>query len=235
MYSCSRYIVVHFIWLAFIFIFDPHGQALSDISFLSNDILAADDVGSDFILPELNQYSPLDELWRTSDSDQSLDLTDLLSDDDAATDDHRLFDASGLDDSFFDDNLLVADAQSCLQQPSGGKKLKARRDSQQNSCANPSSIFNPSISIPPPGLTDDDDDYTPEDERVRQIEEVKKYWCGDNPNPNGRTFWAVCSLDPYAHLIEGQLRSYFRPSLTFSLSPLPILLTKLKTSVVACC
>ena len=211
-------------WLAFIFIFifDPHhGQALSDISFLSNDILADDDdLGSDFFLPESNQYSPLDEFWRTSDSDsdnQSLDLTDLLSDDNAATDDHRLFDAtSGLDDSFFDDDLLVADAQSCLQQPPGGKKLKARRNSQQDSCANPSSIFNPPISIPPPGLTDDDD-YTPEDERVRLIEEVKKYWCGDNPNPNGRTFWAVCSLDPYAHLIEGQLRSYLRPSLTFLL------------------
>lgn len=200
MYSCSRYIVVHSIWLGVIL--NPHGQAFSDISFLSNDVLA-DDVRSDFLLPEPDNYSSIDDSLRTS--DQSLDMTNPLSDN-AATDDHFL-DANGLDDSFFDENLFVADAQSCLQPPG---KLRARQNSQ-NSCANPS-IFNPSLSEPfisiPPGLTDED--YTPEDERVRTIEEVKKYWCGDNPNPKGRTFWAVCSLDPYAHLIEGQLRSYFR-------------------------
>ena len=212
MYSCSRYIVVHSIWLGFIL--DPNGQALADISFLSNDVLA-DDVRWDFSLPEPNKNSPIDESLRIS--DQSLDMTIPLSNN-AATDgdlfdanglDDSFFDANDLDDSLFDENLLVADAQSCLQPPS---KLRARQNSQ-NSCASPS-IFNPSISEPsisiPPGLTDDD--YTPEDERVRTIEEVKRYWCGDNPSPMGRTFWAVCSLDPNAHLIEGQLRSYFRLS-----------------------
>lgn len=200
MYSCSRYIVVHSIWLGFIL--DTHGHALSDISFLSNDVLA-DDFGSDFFLPEPDKYSPIDEILRTS--DQSLDLTDPLSDI-AATDDHLFdaIDANGLDYSFFDDNLLIADAQSCLQPPG---RLRARQNSQ-NSCAEPS-IFNPSISIPP-GLTDND--YTREDERVRTTEEVKRYWCGDVPSPSGRTFWAVCSLDPSAQLIEGQLRSYFRLS-----------------------
>lgn len=100
MYLPGVIIFIRSIWLGLVLNFVL--SALSDTSFLSNDILA-DDTGSDVFLPETDEYS----------------LTDQFPDTAPAGDDF-------FDDTLFADDILANNAQSCGQ-PLG--KVRARENS----------------------------------------------------------------------------------------------------------
>lgn len=95
------------------------------------------------------------------------------------------------------DNILVGDAESCVQAPG---RLKAR----ENFCVNPAAPTTPR--------------FTKEDERVRTAEEVDNYWCASNPRQLNINYRAVCSTQAAAGPFEEALACTLSQS---SLSPLP--------------
>lgn len=185
MYPTSRFFVQRFIFLIFLLL------GLTNLVVSDLDLFMTDE----FYSYSGDEVGTTDLLNNDLDGSSSLLLSQFTDDTTTENTNNNPF-----TDGFFlaaDDNFIVDDdAQSCRHQPS--KRLRVRLQFDGQACSN---------SEAP---KEEESVFTPADERLLTIEEVRRYWCTD-PRYIGATVFPICSVNPspapngFYDMLEGYL------------------------------